>query len=62
MYHLGVHQLRKKDGTLILYINYRKLNKVTIKNRYPLTWIDDSFDQLKGEVVFSKIDLRSGYY
>lgn len=51
--------MRKKDGTLRLCINYRQLNKVTIKNRYPLPRIDDLFDQLKGATLFSKIDLRS---
>ncbi|KAA3466463.1 RNA-directed DNA polymerase-like protein [Gossypium australe] len=45
-----------------LCINYRQLNKVTIKNKYPLPRIDDLFDQLKGAYVFPKIDLRSGYY
>ncbi|KAM2086619.1 hypothetical protein ACFX1R_024133 [Malus domestica] len=54
--------VRKKDGTLRLCIDYRQLNQVTIKNRYPLPRIDDLFDQLKGAYVFSKIDLRSGYY
>lgn len=45
-----------------LCINYQKLNKVTIKNKYPLPQIDDLFDQLKGALVFSMIDLRSGYH
>ncbi|GKA45174.1 putative reverse transcriptase domain-containing protein [Tanacetum coccineum] len=43
-------------------INYRKLNKLTVKNRYPLPRIDDLFDQLQGSSVYSKIDLRSGYH
>ncbi len=54
--------VKKKDGSMRLCINYRQLNKVTIKNKYPLSRIDDLFDQLKGATVFSKIDLRSGYY
>jgi hypothetical protein len=54
--------VKKKDGTLRLCIDYRQLNKVTVKNRYLLPWIDDLFDQLKGAKVFLKIDLRSGYY
>ena len=54
--------VKKKDGTLRLCIDYRQLNKVTVKNRYPLPRIDDLFDQLKGARVFSKIDLRSGYH
>ena len=51
--------VRKKDGTMRLCIDYRMLNKVTIKNRYPLPRIDDLFDQMKGATVFSKNDLRS---
>ena len=54
--------VRKKDRTLRLCIDYRQLNRVTIKNRYPLPRIDDLFDQLRGACVFFKIDLRSGYY
>ena len=54
--------VKKKDGTLRLCIDYRELNKVTVKNKYPLLMIDDMFDQLQESCVFSKIDLRSGYY
>ena len=49
--------VKKKDGTLRLCIYYRQLNKMTIKNRYPLPHIDDLFDQLRGAMEFSKIDL-----
>jgi hypothetical protein len=52
----------KKDGTLRLCIDFRWLNKATMKNKYPLPRIDDLFDQLKGAKVFSKIDMRSGYH
>ncbi|WVZ49193.1 hypothetical protein U9M48_000570 [Paspalum notatum var. saurae] len=52
----------KKDGTLRMCVDYRGLNAVTVKNKYPLPRIEDLFDQLKGACVFSKIDLRSGYH
>jgi hypothetical protein len=54
--------VKKKDGTLRLRIDFRQLNKVTIKNKYPLPIIDDLFDQLKCARIFSKIDLRSDYH
>ncbi|KAA0061204.1 reverse transcriptase [Cucumis melo var. makuwa] len=54
--------VKKKDGSMRLCIDYRELNKVTVKNRYPLPRIDDLFDQLQGATVFSKIDFRSGYH
>ena len=53
---------KKKDKTLRLCIDYRQLNRVTIKNRYPLPRIDDFFDQLRGARVYSKIYLRTGYH
>ena len=54
--------VKKKDGTMRLCIDYRQLNKVTIKNKYMLPRIDDLFDQLQGANVFSKINLRLGYH
>ena len=54
--------VKKKDGSLRMCVDYRQLNKVTIKNKYPLPRIDDLFDQLQGAEYFSKIDLQSGYH
>nr|GEU95412.1 putative reverse transcriptase domain-containing protein [Tanacetum cinerariifolium] len=54
--------VKKKDGSFQIFIYYQELNKLTVKNRYPLTRIDDLFDQLQGSSVYSKIDLRLGYH
>jgi hypothetical protein len=54
--------VEKKDGTQRICVDYRALNEVTIKNKYPLPCIEDLFNPLKGARVFSKIDLRSRYH
>ena len=54
--------VKKKDGSMKLCIDYRELNKVTVRNKYPLPRIEYLFDQLHGACVLSKIDLRSGYH
>ncbi|GJR90813.1 hypothetical protein Tco_0214824, partial [Tanacetum coccineum] len=54
--------VKKKDESFWMCIDYRELNKLTVKNRYPLPRIDDLFDQFQGSSVYSKIDLRSGYH
>ncbi|WMV58224.1 hypothetical protein MTR67_051609, partial [Solanum verrucosum] len=54
--------VKKKDDTMRLWIDYKHLNKVTVKNCYPMPMIDNLFDELQGAVVFSKIDLRSRYH
>ena len=54
--------MKKKDDTLQMCIDYRQINEVIVKNKYPLPRIEDLFDQLKGTGVFYKIDMRLGYY
>ena len=54
--------VQKKDGSMRLCIDYKELNKRTIKNKYPLPRIEDLFDQLRKTTIFSKIDLRLGYH
>ena len=54
--------VKQKDGTIRLCVDYHQLNKITINNKYPLPRIDDLMDQLRDVVVYSKIDLKSGYH
>ncbi|KZV24364.1 hypothetical protein F511_35198, partial [Dorcoceras hygrometricum] len=53
---------KKKYGSMRMCVDFRQLNKVTVKNKYPLPRIDDLFDQFQGSTVYSKIDFRSGYH
>ena len=62
LYRAPVLFQKKKDGTLRLCIDYRALNKVMVRNKYPLSIISYLFDQLHGAKNFMKLDLRSGYY
>ena len=54
--------VKKKNGTMRMCIDYRQLNKLIVKNKYPLSRIDDLFDQFRRAAVFSKIGLHSGYH
>ena len=54
--------VKKKDGSMRMCVDYRDLNRITVKNRYPLPRVDELFDRLRGAKYFSKIDLRSGYH
>jgi hypothetical protein len=54
--------VQKKDGSQRMCVDYRSLNDVTVKNKYPLPRIEDLFDQMRGARIFSKIDLRTGYH
>jgi hypothetical protein len=54
--------VQKKDGSQRMYVDYRSLNDVTVKNKYPLPRIEDLFDQMRDARIFSNIDLRSGYH
>nr|GEY62028.1 putative reverse transcriptase domain-containing protein [Tanacetum cinerariifolium] len=61
-FEIGDRVMLKKDGSFWMFIDYQELNKLTVKNRYPLLRIDDLFDQLQGSSVYSKIDLGLGYH
>ena len=57
-----IHFIKKKEGTMWMCIDYDQINKMTIKNHYPLPRIDDLFDQVRGAMILSKINLLSGYH
>ena len=59
---LPILLVKKKDGSMRICVDYHSLNAITIKNKYPLSKLDELFDQLKGAKYFSKIDLHSGYH
>jgi hypothetical protein len=62
LYESPIVLVQKKDGTWRLCIDYRALNKITVRNRYPISRIEDLLDQLMGAKYFSNIDLKSGYH
>jgi hypothetical protein len=58
----SLHKKKEGNGALMMCINYRVLNKLTVKDKFPLPQAEDLFNQLKGAKYFTKIDLKSGYH